>query len=126
MTLASELWPRGRGRPIHPTPPFHFKDRFMPPKPLRFISLSARLAFVLLTGAAAVPAVAQCPAGVPLEGADLRGPGPLFPATNWWNLDISSAPVDTNSASYIAFINNGGTRRLHPDFGGEVSPGSVD
>ena len=31
-----------------------------------------------------------------------------------------------NSASYIAFINNGGTRRLHPDFGGEASPGSVD
>ena len=51
---------------------------------------------------------------------------PLFPSSNWWNLDISAAPVDANSASYIAFINNGGTRRLHPDFGGEASPGSVD
>lgn len=44
-----------------------------------------------------------------------------FPPDNWWNLDISSAPVDPKSASYISFINNGSTRRLHPDFGG-VSP----
>jgi hypothetical protein len=51
---------------------------------------------------------------------------PLFPPDNWWNTDISSAPVDPASSSYIAFINNGGTRRLHPDFGGEASPGSVD
>ena len=51
------------------------------------------------------------------------GPLPLFPADNWWNPDISSAPVDPNSASYINFI--GGTRQLHPDFGGEASPGSV-
>ena len=29
-------------------------------------------------------------------------------------------------ANFIAYINNGGTRRLHPDFGGEESPGSVD
>jgi hypothetical protein len=63
---------------------------------------------------------------VPVEGAPPPGPLPLFPADNWWNTDISSAPLDPNSASYIAFINNGGTRKLHPDFGGEISPGSVD
>jgi hypothetical protein len=45
----------------------------------------------------------------------------LFPADNWWNLDVSGWPVDPNSASYIAFINNGGTRRLHPDLGGDAS-----
>ena len=45
---------------------------------------------------------------------------PLFRVDNWWNLDISSWPVDPNSSSYIAFINNGGTRRLHPDFGGNA------
>lgn len=45
-------------------------------------------------------------------------PQPVFPSDNWWNLDISSWPVDANSASYVSFINNGGTRRLHPDFGG--------
>jgi hypothetical protein len=45
----------------------------------------------------------------------------LFPPDNWWNLDISNWPVDPNSSSYIAFINNGGTRRLHPDFGGNAA-----
>jgi hypothetical protein len=69
---------------------------------------------------------AQCPAPLPVEGAAPPGPLPLLPPDNWWNLDISAAPVDPGSAGYIAFINNGGTRRLHPDFGGNVSPGSVD
>ncbi len=41
-----------------------------------------------------------------------------FPSDNWWNLDISNAPVDPNSAAYISFVNNGLARRLHPDFGG--------
>jgi len=59
------------------------------------------------------------------QGGALPGPMPLFPPSNWWNLDISNAPVDPNSAAYIAFINNGSARRLHPDFGGDVSPGSV-
>jgi hypothetical protein len=57
-------------------------------------------------------------------GGPLPGPLPLFPADNWWNLDISSAPVDTRSASFISFV--GTTRTLHPDFGGDASPGSVD
>src|SRR5215475_958616 len=48
---------------------------------------------------------------------------PLFPPDNWWNLDISGWPVDPNSVSYISFINNGGTRRLHPDFGGNAGTG---
>ena len=55
------------------------------------------------------------------RGGALPQPLPLFPADNWWNLDISSWPVDPNSASYIAFINNGGTRRLHPDLGGSAA-----
>lgn len=71
-------------------------------------------------------ALAQCPPSEPVEGAPPNVALPLFPSTNWWNQDISSAPVDTNSVQYIAFINNGGTRSLHPDFGGEVSPGGVD
>lgn len=56
----------------------------------------------------------------------IPGPLPIFPPDNWWNLDISAAPVDPASARYIAFINNGSTRRLHPDFGGDVSAGSVE
>ena len=66
----------------------------------------------------------QCPASLPVQGAPPPGPLPVFPSDNWWNVDISAAPVDASSASFIAFINNGGTRRLHPDFGGEESPGS--
>lgn len=81
---------------------------------------------LLFTALAAQAGSALCPAtGAPAQGAAIRGSAPLFPADNWWNLDIRQAPVDPNSAAYIAFINNGGTRRLHPDFGGEESPGSV-
>ena len=56
-------------------------------------------------------------------GGALPGPLPLFPADNWWNLNISGAPVDPSSAAYLSFI--GSTRQLHPDFGGDVSPGSA-
>src|ERR1700684_4149566 len=38
-----------------------------------------------------------------------------FPSNSLWNTDISSAPVDPNSANYINFI--GSTVTLHPDFG---------
>src|SRR5215467_7959098 len=62
----------------------------------------------------------------PVEGGALPAPLPLFPADNWWNVEISRAPVDQNSAAFIGFINNGGTRHLHPDFGGLVSPGSAE
>lgn len=44
----------------------------------------------------------------------LRGRRP-FPSSNAWNTDISSAPVDPNSAALIASC--GGGRVLHPDFG---------
>jgi hypothetical protein len=39
----------------------------------------------------------------------------LFSSANWWNEDISAAPIDPNSAAFITFI--GKTRGLHPDFG---------
>jgi hypothetical protein len=54
----------------------------------------------------------------------LPGPLPLFPPDNWWNQDVSAAPIDPRSAQFIAFV--GTTRRLHPDFGGFESPGSVN
>jgi len=60
------------------------------------------------------------------EGGSVPVPLPLFPQNNWWNIDVSSAPVDSNSASFITFI--GGTgRSLHPDFGGNDAdnPGFV-
>ena len=39
----------------------------------------------------------------------------LFPPDNWWNQDISTAPVDPQSDAYIDFI--GRMRGAHPDFG---------
>jgi hypothetical protein len=51
-------------------------------------------------------------------GGPLPGPFPLFPADNWWNVDVSQAPVDPNSADFISFI--GGGTPLHPDFGGNA------
>jgi hypothetical protein len=39
----------------------------------------------------------------------------VFPPGNWWNQDIRSAPVDSNSDAFLDYI--GRTRRLHPDFG---------
>src|SRR3712207_636927 len=72
---------------------------------------------------ASLPVLAQCPPQTPVQGAPPSFP--IFPSDNWWNVDISNAPVDVNSPAYISFINNGGTRRLHPDFGGQASAGSV-
>jgi len=54
------------------------------------------------------------------QGVVRGGPLPqLFPSTNWWNTDISAAPVDAESPGYIAFIGND---PLHPDFGGDAAP----
>jgi hypothetical protein len=39
----------------------------------------------------------------------------LFPFDNWWNQDISRAPLDGQSNAFIDYI--GRTRTLHPDFG---------
>jgi hypothetical protein len=75
-------------------------------------------------------------------GSDPRDPGPPFgfassdvvlledlserdvlPIDNWWNLDVSEAPVDPGSQAIIDWIsgrtpsNPTATRRLHPDFG---------
>ena len=77
---------------------------------------------------AAAAALAACAtvvvSGAVTLGGPIPGPLPVFPADNWWNTDISAAPVDPQSASYISFI--GTTRSLHPDFGGDASPGSQD
>jgi len=84
--------------------------------------------FDSMTGAAgrvlpATPEVCGQPAGAaivqaPQVDGTLPLPLPLFPADNWWNLDISGAPLDAGSASFISFI--GTTRRPHPDWGGSA------
>ena len=57
------------------------------------------------------------------QGTPLTVPLPLFPANNWWNPDISNAPVDDDSGDYISFI--GINQTAHPDFGGDDGEGGV-
>jgi hypothetical protein len=60
-----------------------------------------------------------CPlaaAQAPQPPAPLPSPLPLFPPDNWWNSDVSAAPLDSNSAGFIGLI---GGATLHPDFGGD-------
>jgi len=59
--------------------------------------------------------------GATLAAAQPGAPLPqLFPADNWWNTDVSTAPVDPESTSILSFIGTG--RGMHPDFGGDVDP----
>jgi hypothetical protein len=85
----------------------------------RIPSVIAGLTLLAFLATSIVPAWAMNS----VRGGALPQPLPLFPADNWWNLDISNWPVDSNSSSYVGFINNGGTRRLHPDFGGNAGTG---
>jgi hypothetical protein len=71
------------------------------------------MALAVLSVAVASPLSAQIQ-----RGDGLPQPLPLFSPDNWWNVDVSSAPVDTNSANFINFI--GSTTGLHPDFGGDA------
>jgi hypothetical protein len=66
--------------------------------------LAVALAATVVVSAAAPPVLLE-----PLNGRQ------VFPVSNWWNLDITSAPVDTRSAALISWI--GTTRQSHPDFG---------
>jgi hypothetical protein len=69
-----------------------------------------------------VTATVVVAAAPPIVGGSLAG-RQVFPADNWWNQDISAAPVDPRSAQLIDFIsgrtasNPTAVRRLHPDFG---------
>jgi hypothetical protein len=62
------------------------------------------------------PRTVASPAAMPAlgPGASLHGKQ-LFPPDNPWNQDISSAPLDPNSANLIS--NMGPNDVLHPDFG---------
>jgi hypothetical protein len=82
--------------------------------------LTKCLVFALfLTAAVLIPQTTG-----PVANGPLPGPFPLFPSSNWWNLDVSGAPVDPGSTAFIQFV--GPTRRLHPDFGGDASPTGPD
>jgi hypothetical protein len=63
----------------------------------------------------AVAAVAVLSAAAPPVLLESLVGRQIFPATNWWNQDVSAAPLDSNSAAYISWI--GTTKNVHPDFG---------
>ena len=93
-----------------------------------FRLLARRILLVIALLTATALSITICPpvqaAMNAIQGGTLPDPLPLLPPNNWWNRDISGWPVAPNSASYISFINNGGTRHLHPDFGGDAPKGS--
>ncbi len=61
------------------------------------------------------PSLGAC-SGLP-EGARSAPNAPSAADESAWNQDISQAPLDPNSASYIAYINAHGGDLVHPDFG---------
>jgi hypothetical protein len=71
---------------------------------------------VTVFAAAVLSAAAPPVLNEPLAGRQ------VFPVTNWWNQDISTAPVDQQSTAIVNWISGRNTnpsaiRRLHPDFG---------
>ncbi|HXK12079.1 MAG TPA: hypothetical protein VMT70_20740 [Vicinamibacteria bacterium] len=69
------------------------------------------LVLALLAFGLGSPASAQAPQ----PPAPLPSPLPLLPPDNWWNQDVSAAPLDANSAGFLSLIGN---PSVHPDFGG--------
>jgi hypothetical protein len=98
---------RGHAAPIHRTAPQAI--------PMPWFRHACSLAIVAVAVHLAASATSAQPAG------PLPQPLPLFPDDNWWNVDISQAPLDGNSAAYIAWINN---KRVHPDWGASANDSS--
>ncbi len=67
------------------------------------------------------PQTSSCSGMSTGQGASLNGFLP-FPSDNLWNKDISTSPVDPNSANILTFI--GTSIGLHPDFGAGLYNGS--
>jgi hypothetical protein len=81
------------------------------------VRLQTILSVVLIASIAVVTAAVPPVVNEPLAGRQ------VFSSSNWWNLDISQAPVAAQSAQLIGWIsgrtgsNTTAVRRLHPDFG---------
>ena len=76
--------------------------------------IAALALIVALTSSSAIAIALTCGAMTPGRLTPLNGFVPFAPES-LWNTDISSAPVDANSANIIDYI--GGANPLHPDFG---------
>jgi len=98
-------------------------------RPLPGKVVAAALALALVCAGAAVAKHKHHRAKLPRGPYPSLGRCPVFPKSSAaatapsagdesaWNQDVSSAPLDPNSASYIAYINAHGGDFLHPDFG---------
>jgi hypothetical protein len=60
---------------------------------------------------------------LPAKADPLAGGCQVFPPDNPWNTDISTAPIDPKSSTYIANINANGGQKVHPDFGSDPTYG---
>ncbi len=93
----------------------------------RFLSRTIMLAFGFAIASVTLAATAQYSTYLPLvvgrPAVPVIGGCEIFPSDNAWNQDVSTLPVDSRSANYIASINAGGATRLHPDFGSDPSYG---
>ncbi len=117
---------------VRPWPPLAFAGPRPPFRDLRPAALLA-LGCALLAAGCGGGGVPAAPRGGALPpGSTAAGPvvlledfsgSPAFPTGNWWNLDVTTAPVDPNSEAIIDFLsgrtpsNPGAVRPLHPDFG---------
>ena len=93
------------------------------------VALVAGLVLLLIGAGIAIAKKKHHHRGLPRGPYPALGSCPVFPASNAaanapsagdesaWNQDISAAPLDPNSAAYIAYIGAHGGDFLHPDFG---------
>ena len=73
----------------------------------------------LLVVSFALAGLAQGVAPMAVAAANVPGTTcSVFPSDNIWNTDISTAPVNSHSAAWLASTGATSGRKLHPDFGG--------
>jgi hypothetical protein len=90
----------------------------------RILTLTLTLAVLVSCGRTNVPFAPS--AFSPSDSSAVKPPTPpvvggcqIFPASNWWNTDISQYPLDPLSSKYVAALPG----NLHPDFGSNPNYG---
>ena len=95
----------------------------VPGRRTRIPLLATGLVTVALLGLGActpppAPPTPQSLAGRTGDQNGSLGSCPVLPTDNPWNRDVSTAPLDVNSAGYVSQVLADGGDFLHPDFGG--------
>ncbi len=104
------------------------RRRHRRPRRVRIMGIAAALVSLALVVAPVTseattrPGPSPTNAAVRLTGPVLPGTNcPAFPSDNVWNTPITSLPVDTNSATWLASMSSA-TTYLHPDYGPSGNP----